>query len=266
MSEVYFLPLGGTGEIGMNLNLYGYKSQNEEEWIMIDCGVTFSQAGLPGIDLQMADPNFIAKKKENLLGIILTHAHEDHIGAMPYIWPHFKCPIYTTKFTASLLEEKFIENQISFEEKLIIIEDNQVFNIGSFGIKALGLSHSIPEMSALFIETPELNIFHSGDWKIDSEPVAGGSFDQNKSEDNYEFEPDEDEILSNLLPKNISTQIFKAMLENSASEQGARMSAMDNATRNAGEMVDKLTIEYNRSRQAAITKELIEIISGAESL
>ena len=89
---------------------------------------------------------------------------------------------------------------------------------------------------------------------------------QNESKDNYEFEPDEDEILDNLLPKNISTQIFKAMLENSASEQGARMSAMDNATRNAGEMVDKLTIEYNRSRQAAITKELIEIISGAESL
>ena len=90
--------------------------------------------------------------------------------------------------------------------------------------------------------------------------------EENKSEETYEFEPDEDEILNNLLPKNISTQIFKAMLENSASEQGARMSEMDNATRNAGEMVDKLTIEYNRSRQAAITKELIEIISGAESL
>ena len=97
-------------------------------------------------------------------------------------------------------------------------------------------------------------------------PLNTKSDDQNNSEDNYEFEPDEDEILSNLLPKNISTQIFKAMLENSASEQGSRMSAMDNATRNAGEMVDKLTIEYNRSRQAAITKELIEIISGAESL
>ena len=97
-------------------------------------------------------------------------------------------------------------------------------------------------------------------------PLNTEGGDQNKSEDSYEFEPDEDEILSNLLPKNISTQIFKAMLENSASEQGARMSAMDNATRNAGEMVDKLTIEYNRSRQAAITKELIEIISGAESL
>jgi len=93
-----------------------------------------------------------------------------------------------------------------------------------------------------------------------------GSIEDNTSEESYEFEPDEDEILSNLLPKNISTQIFKAMLENSASEQGSRMSAMDNATRNAGEMVDKLTIQYNRSRQAAITKELIEIISGAESL
>ena len=97
-------------------------------------------------------------------------------------------------------------------------------------------------------------------------PLHTENNDENKSEESYEFEPDEDEILSNLLPKNISTQIFKAMLENSASEQGSRMSAMDNATRNAGEMVDKLTIEYNRSRQAAITKELIEIISGAESL
>ena len=97
-------------------------------------------------------------------------------------------------------------------------------------------------------------------------PLKTSENEQNSSEDNYEFEPEEDEILSNLLPKNISTQIFKAMLENSASEQGSRMSAMDNATRNAGEMVDKLTIEYNRSRQAAITKELIEIISGAESL
>ncbi|MDB9759608.1 F0F1 ATP synthase subunit gamma, partial [Candidatus Pelagibacter sp.] len=97
-------------------------------------------------------------------------------------------------------------------------------------------------------------------------PLKTSEAEENSSEDNYEFEPDEDEILSNLLPKNISTQIFKAMLENSASEQGSRMSAMDNATRNAGEMVDKLTIEYNRSRQAAITKELIEIISGAESL
>ena len=180
MSKNYFLPLGGTGEIGMNLNLYGYSQESKEEWIMIDCGVTFSQSGAPGIDLQMADPNFIAKKKKNLLGIILTHAHEDHIGAMPFIWPHLQCPIYTTKFTASLLEEKFNEYKISFDEKLVIIDDQEELQIGSFNIKVIGLSHSIPEMNAIVIETPNLKIFHSGDWKIDDDPIVGGKFDKNK--------------------------------------------------------------------------------------
>ena len=181
MSHNYFLPLGGTGEIGMNLNLYGYSHENIEEWIMIDCGVTFSQSGAPGIDLQMADPNFIAKKKKNLLGIILTHAHEDHIGAMPFVWPHLKCPIYTTKFTASLLEEKFNEYKINYDEKLIIIDDKEEFKIGSFNIKAIGLSHSIPEMNAILIDTPSLRIFHSGDWKIDDDPIVGGKFDRKKA-------------------------------------------------------------------------------------
>ena len=180
MTKNYFLPLGGTGEIGMNLNLYGCIHNNKEDWIMIDCGVTFSQAGNPGIDLQMADPNFIAKKKNNLLGIILTHAHEDHIGAMPFIWPHFKCPIYTTKFTAALLEEKLYEHNIIFENKIIIIDDKDQFDVGLFNIKPIGLSHSIPEMNALVIQTPNLKIFHSGDWKIDDDPIVGGKFDDNK--------------------------------------------------------------------------------------
>ena len=180
MTKNYFLPLGGTGEIGMNLNLYGCLHNNKEDWIMIDCGVTFSQAGNPGIDLQMADPNFIAKKKNNLLGIILTHAHEDHIGAMPFIWPHFKCPIYTTKFTAALLEEKLYEHNIIFEDKIMIIDDKDQFDVGLFNIKPIGLSHSIPEMNALVIQTPNLKIFHSGDWKIDDDPIVGGKFDDNK--------------------------------------------------------------------------------------
>ena len=180
MTKNYFLPLGGTGEIGMNLNLYGCNHNNKEDWIMIDCGVTFSQAGNPGIDLQMADPNFIAKKKNNLLGIILTHAHEDHIGAMPFIWPHFKCPIYTTKFTAALLEEKLYEHNIIFENKIIIIDDKDQFDVGLFNIKPIGLSHSIPEMNALVIQTPNLKIFHSGDWKIDDDPIVGGKFDDKK--------------------------------------------------------------------------------------
>lgn len=182
MSKTYFLPLGGTGEIGMNLNLYGYQSNSVEEWIMVDCGVTFSQSGLPGIDLQMADPNYIAKKKKYLKGVILTHAHEDHIGAMPFIWPFLDCPIYTTKFTASLLEEKFIERKIPYKNKLNIIETEDNFQLGSFDIKPLGLSHSIPEMNALVIKTPDSSIFHSGDWKIDSDPVVGGIFDKEKKE------------------------------------------------------------------------------------
>ena len=146
---------------------------------------------------------------------------------------------------------------------------NMKFNQGHARCIATGLKH-IFEKEEFDICTIFYNQFKNVITQIPQAqqiiPLNTKRDDQNDSEDNYEFEPDEDEILSNLLPKNISTQIFKAMLENSASEQGARMSAMDNATRNAGEMVDKLTIEYNRSRQAAITKELIEIISGAESL
>ena len=115
----------------------------------------------------------LRKKEKPSLGIILTHAHEDHIGAMPFIWPHLQCPIYTTKFTASLLEEKFNEYKISFDKKLIIIDDQEELQIGSFNIKAIGLSHSIPEMNAIVIETPNLKIFHSGDWKIDDDPIVG---------------------------------------------------------------------------------------------
>ena len=180
MSKTYFLPLGGTGEIGMNLNLYGYQSNSVEEWIMIACGVTFSQSDLPGIDLQMADPNYIVEKKKDLKGIILTHAHEDHIGAMPFIWPFLNCPIYTTKLTASLLEEKFVERKIPYKDKLNIIETEDNFQLGSFDIKPIGLSHSIPEMNALVIKTPDSSIFHSGDWKIDSDPVVGEKFDKEK--------------------------------------------------------------------------------------
>ena len=160
MSKTYFLPLGGTGEIGMNLNLYGYQSNSVEEWIMIDCGVTFSQSGLPGIDLQMADPNYIVEKKKD--------------------WPFLNCPIYTTKLTASLLEEKFVERKIPYKDKLNIIETEDNFQLGSFDIKPIGLSHSIPEMNALVIKTPDSSIFHSGDWKIDSDPVVGEKFDKEK--------------------------------------------------------------------------------------
>ena len=180
MRNTYFLPLGGTGEIGMNLNLYGYGEGEDIEWFMVDCGVTFSQAGLPGIDLQMPDPTFIASQKDKLMGIILTHAHEDHIGAMPFIWPYFKCPIYTTEFTAALLMEKFDEYNIDYTNKIIIHSDGEIINIGNFQVKAIGLTHSIPEMNALLIKSPSANIFHTGDWKIDKDPIVGDGFDKKK--------------------------------------------------------------------------------------
>ena len=180
MKNTYFLPLGGTGEIGMNLNLYGYGEGKNIDWFMVDCGVTFSQAGLPGIDLQMPDPTFIASQKEKLMGIILTHAHEDHIGAMPFIWPYFKCPIYTTEFTAALLKEKFDEYNIDYTDKIIIHNDGEIINIGNFQVKAIGLTHSIPEMNALLIKSPSANIFHTGDWKIDKDPIVGDGFNKEK--------------------------------------------------------------------------------------
>ena len=180
MKNTYFLPLGGTGEIGMNLNLYGYGEGKDIDWFMVDCGVTFSQAGLPGIDLQMPDPTFIASQKEKLMGIILTHAHEDHIGAMPFIWPYFKCPIYTTEFTAALLKEKFDEYNIDYTNKIIIHNDGEIINIGNFQVKAIGLTHSIPEMNALLIKSPSANIFHTGDWKIDKDPIVGDGFNKEK--------------------------------------------------------------------------------------
>ena len=180
MKNTYFLPLGGTGEIGMNLNLYGYGQENDIDWLMVDCGVTFSQAGLPGIDLQMPDPTFIASQKDKLKAIILTHAHEDHIGAMPFIWPYFKCPIYTTKFTAALLIEKFDEYNIDYSDKIIIHNDGEIINIGNFEVKAIGLTHSIPEMNALLIKSPSANIFHTGDWKIDKDPIIGDGFNEEK--------------------------------------------------------------------------------------
>ena len=180
MKNTYFLPLGGTGEIGMNLNLYGYGQENDIDWFMVDCGVTFSQAGLPGIDLQMPDPTFIASQKDKLKAIILTHAHEDHIGAMPFIWPYFKCPIYTTQFTAALLIEKFDEYNIDYSDKIIIHNDGETINIGNFEVKAIGLTHSIPEMNALLIKSPSANIFHTGDWKIDKDPIIGDGFNEEK--------------------------------------------------------------------------------------
>ena len=171
--ELLFCPLGGSGEIGMNMNLFAYGKPGEHKWIMVDIGVTFADDTLPGIDLIYPDPGFIVDKKEDLLGIILTHAHEDHIGAIAHLWPQLKCKIFATPFTAVLIKEKFKEKNIDVTKYLKIVQLNGTVNLDPFKIEYITLTHSILEPNGLRIETPAGVILHTGDWKIDPEPLIG---------------------------------------------------------------------------------------------
>jgi len=171
--ELLFCPLGGSGEIGMNMNLFAYGKPGEHKWIMVDIGVTFADDTLPGIDLIYPDPGFIVDKKEDLLGIILTHAHEDHIGAIAHLWPELKCKIFATPFTAVLIKEKFKEKHIDVSSYLKIVQLNGTVDLTPFKIEYITLTHSILEPNGLRIETPAGVILHTGDWKIDAEPLVG---------------------------------------------------------------------------------------------
>tara|TARA_B100000686_G_scaffold162822_1_gene170375 strand:- start:119 stop:1777 length:1659 start_codon:yes stop_codon:yes gene_type:complete len=171
--ELLFCPLGGAGEIGMNMNLYAYGNSENQKWIIVDVGVTFGDDTTPGIDLIYADPGFIISKKENLLGIVLTHAHEDHIGAITYVWPSLKCKIYATPFTASLVIEKFKEKKIDISSYIEIVKLNGKIDLNPFKIEYVTLTHSILEPNGLKIETPAGKIFHTGDWKCDPDPLIG---------------------------------------------------------------------------------------------
>jgi ribonuclease J len=171
--ELLFCPLGGSGEIGMNMNLYAYGKPENQKWIIVDVGVTFADDSLPGIDLIYPDPGFIIDKKDKLIGIILTHAHEDHIGAIAYVWPKLKCKIYATPFTSVLIKEKFKEKKIDIIPYLEIVSLNGTINLDPFKIEFVTLTHSILEPNGLRIETPAGNIFHTGDWKCDPNPLIG---------------------------------------------------------------------------------------------
>ena len=171
---VFFLPLGGTGEIGMNLNLYAYRGQ----WLMLDCGVTFGSEEHAGVDVIMPDPAFIVERRDQLLGIVATHAHEDHIGAIPYLWPQLQCPIWATPFTASLLRAKLAEVGLLDQVELTIIPLSGRFQIGPFDLELITLTHSIPEPNAVAIRTPVGTIMHTGDWKLDPEPLIGEVTDE----------------------------------------------------------------------------------------
>ena len=178
--ELLFCPLGGSGEIGMNMNLYAYGKENNRKWIVVDMGVTFADDSIPGIDLIMPDPGFIIDKKDDLLGIVLTHAHEDHIGAVAHIWPELKCKLFATPFTAALITEKFKEKKIDISSFLKIVPLNSKIKLGEFDIDFVTLTHSILEPNGLSIKTPLGTILHTGDWKIDPNPLIGNKIDQEK--------------------------------------------------------------------------------------
>ena len=178
--NLLFCPLGGSGEIGMNMNLYAYGTEENQKWIIVDMGVTFADDTVPGVDLIYPDAGFIVEKKDDLLGIVLTHAHEDHIGSISHIWPKLKCKIYATPFTAVLIQEKFKEKKIDITNYLKIVDLNSQIKLGPFEIDFVTLTHSILEPNGLSITTPEGVVLHTGDWKVDPNPLIGNKVDEKK--------------------------------------------------------------------------------------
>ena len=178
--ELVFCPLGGSGDIGGNMNLYAYGNEENKKWIIVDTGVSFADESVPGIDLIYPDPGFIIDKKKDLLGIILTHAHEDHIGAISHIWSDLKCNIYATPFTSVLIKEKFKEKKIDITSHLKIVQLNGKIKLNPFEIEFITLTHSIIEPNGLSINTPKGTILHTGDWKVDPNPLIGDKINEKK--------------------------------------------------------------------------------------
>ena len=179
-NELIFCPLGGSGQIGGNMNLYAYGNEENQKWIIVDTGVSFADDSIPGVDLIYPDPAFIIDKKNDLLGIVLTHAHEDHIGAISHIWPDLKCNIYATPFTSVLIQEKFKEKKIDISNYLKIVKLNGKIELGPFNIEFVSLTHSILEPNGLSIKTPAGMVLHTGDWKIDPNPLIGDKINEKK--------------------------------------------------------------------------------------
>lgn len=175
--ELVFLPLGGSGEIGMNLNAYGYGPPDNRKWIIVDLGITFGGQDTPGVDVILPDPSFLADQRENIIAIVLTHAHEDHIGAVAHLWPRFKTPIYATPFTAYLVREKLKEKGLEAKAPVTVVPMEGRIQLGPFDIRFITLTHSIPEPNGLAINTPLGMIWHTGDWKLDAAPQIGAPTD-----------------------------------------------------------------------------------------
>lgn len=171
---LYFLPLGGAGEIGMNLSLYGM----DGKWLMVDLGVTFPDDSMPGIEVIMPDPAFIAERKNDLIGLVLTHGHEDHLGAIEYLWPQLECPVYATPFTAALLRAKLEERDLLAKIRIIEVSNSGQVKLGPFDIKWISITHSIPESNCILLTTRHGKVLHTGDWKFDPAPLVGDLTDE----------------------------------------------------------------------------------------
>jgi len=176
--ELVFLPLGGSNEIGMNFNLYGYGPPHDRKWIIVDLGVTFGDQTTPGVEIILPDPTFIEEHAKDILGIVLTHAHEDHIGAVGWLWPRLRAPLYATPFTAFLLREKLREKGLLERARITEIPLDGSFSLGPFDLTLLTLTHSIPEPNGVAIKTPLGTVLHTGDWKIDPDPLTGPVTDE----------------------------------------------------------------------------------------
>lgn len=179
-SELVFLPLGGTGEIGMNCYVYGSGPADDRHWLMVDLGVKFGEETDPGIDVVLPDVGFITAEKSRLHGLVLTHAHEDHLGAVAWLWPQLECPVYCTPFAAQILALKLKEAGLDDQVPVKVMPVGSKFKLGPFGLEMVSVTHSIPEPTALLIETDQGRVLHSGDWKIDRTPVLGQGMDEKR--------------------------------------------------------------------------------------
>src|SRR5215472_10076091 len=179
--ELVFAPLGGIGEIGMNLSIYGFGDERRRQWLIVDCGVSFaSEEQLPGVGLILPDIRFLIEERKNIVGLVLTHGHEDHLGALIDLWPRLRVPVYATPFTAALFEAKRLGEQGAPEIPIKVVPLGARFTLGPFDIELVSVAHSIPESNALIIRTPLGTVLHTGDWKIDPTPVLGVPTDEPK--------------------------------------------------------------------------------------
>ncbi|QIG50871.1 ribonuclease J [Nordella sp. HKS 07] len=179
-NDLVLLPLGGVGEIGMNCYCYGVGPAHDREWLMVDLGVKFGDESEPGIDIVLPDLGHIVGERRRLSGLVLTHAHEDHLGAVAWLWPQLNCPVYCTPFAAEILAGKLKERGIDERVPVHVKPVGSRFDVGSFTVELVSVTHSIPEPTALFIETKQGRVLHSGDWKIDRTPMMGGGFDEKR--------------------------------------------------------------------------------------